>query len=1734
MASDDLPQRSVKRAWRPEAVIMETPGGPEWRREEETAVQPGVPRRKRIRAILVGLIFFICAGLLVWLSFWLRPPRPAVLVLIGAGYEDNLAVPQNVYGRESMSALADLTRHPYEASFIRPMGLFRLKGNPTIFRRDSTDWLEGVGTFSEKTIILYFALHGGCDGKGPYLLPDNADLSDNERNRFRLTELLNRLNTIPKEKNKLVIFDATQVPASWGFGMLNNDFARGLAQLEPEFLKVPNLVVLSASDVNQQSWKADELQRTIFAHSLIEGLRGAAANDGTPHIDAWKLYNYVRDNVQQWTLNNRSALQTPVLLPTGAEGEKRARAMYLSMTQEPYQAPDLTKLPVFSPPAELTAAWNGYKELSQRIPSPAVYTPHLWRQYQASLLRYEDLLLAGDPGSATRMLKRLGDLKDEITSSQRLPLTSSINTLSMPAAVGMVSESSPKLVEMLNELWSAPADSEAAVWKEMQKKADPALVASLPLRLNELLYDRAVADPSANLTKAVALTREVRTPSKAPPAEIHFLRMLRRDVPVGPPFPVPYNDAIHDALLVRRQAERAAVGMEEAPERPPLGVPAEARYAYSEQVGQWTAAQIDRADAKRRLAEDLLFASDPASWAEARQLLRQEKNGDHAASAYARAQSTALSLRTCLAVRDKMLATLPAYSQWLGNRPPDRPDDELLKKLESLWEYTHKLTLFLEPGGDEPGKPAIVDFDELSKGAIKLEKEYAALYDQWKESWRESTAKTTITAWRDATDAMVVPDPITRLQLVSNVRRISRDILVRTAGAPPRSATAAAKPDGATAKQDDTITPAKAEKQAQSTARRQGRMALAVLGRRWFDDRRQIEVNRRERSEVVAHRLDILEGEEKWWDMLTRAGEQIAARYRDMPDEIRYQLEIAGKPDTPREEVLRDLRAADRLARMVPGDLRITQDPFAAANVPQENPPVMYRKWLMQDFLLFQAQRTMDDHWASEDPSAAEPYYQVAGQRYAKDADTLVPRQKSTDAMLTQLKLIERFKLESPRSLMATSELKFGGTWRLRPQPSTYVPRQAGRAVFWLKTPDAISSESPPAGTRLVEPVSREQATPEIKVELTSGLLRAAERKPPPTPGSEVVPLVMRGLFRGEYIDTQTDVHLYPLADVTVSDPTPPRLGGIVVRAPKDLQKFGAGMGSVAIVVDCSGSMGELPGTAYTAKTKYNQMMAVLGQVLGKMPKGTTLSMWVFGQAMGGRKTVDNAEETIVQVRKPTAWDPSQLKDLMTDISYPKREPWNESPIVRTILRAKADLVDATGFKTIVVLTDGMDNRFAEDKEFNPKRRSVGNALLDEFRDTGIALNIIGFKVVSAEEAQAKQQFSVVEQMQPPGKFYTVDEADKLALPLERAMRQRLGYWVDREDNSPIVGIPDNGLDVSQAGSNDQWFPGGLEPGGYKVRVNTPQGIRKSVIIDPGDLLILKLGEFSPRDGGDSRLDLRRGVFSLEDFPGKRSQTKDNWRMAVLQNQRLGADRVQMLLTLEKLPVPGEAVLQMVKPRQTWIEVVPETKNQANSAVRWNYQAGYPAPAWSLDAQAWPFAENGQTLAPPLLKVWWSPDLEAPAAAVIARGPTVSDLLKVQNQPVTVEGAVVRLDSVSVEDHYVETSPGNRTLEKCLVVRMTHDLGPTVWARPGGVKFEGQEHRFYREANKYTGLFWPVTEGDAAKALQSIGVISLNAFKRDAEQRGFFIQDRMPAPQASEVRPQPLSGGKKPRTGEAQ
>jgi len=175
--------------------------------------------------------------------------------------------------------------------------------------------------------------------------------------------------------------------------------------------------------------------------------------------------------------------------------------------------------------------------------------------------------------------------------------------------------------------------------------------------------------------------------------------------------------------------------------------------------------------------------------------------------------------------------------------------------------------------------------------------------------------------------------------------------------------------------------------------------------------------------------------------------------------------------------------------------------------------------------------------------------------------------------------------------------------------------------------------------------------------------------------------------------------------------------------------------------------------------------------------------------------------------------------------------------------------------------------------------------------------------------------------------------------------------------------------------------------------------------------------------------------------------------------------------------------------------------------VRWGYQYGYPAPAWGFTIPEWPLALGTTNLAPPLVRAWFSPDQEAASSAVLKRGSDFSAVSELNNRPIQVEGEKTIVETVSVEDHLVEVRSGQPPEKKsCLVVRIAHPKDKPVWVKvSGGWDIEGFEHRFYQDANKYTGLFWPAPM-NAEESLSQLSIISMEAFKRTAKERGFVLE----------------------------
>src|SRR5262249_53846806 len=127
-----------------------------------------------------------------------------------------------------------------------------------------------------------------------------------------------------------------------------------------------------------------------------------------------------------------------------------------------------------------------------------------------------------------------------------------------------------------------------------------------------------------------------------------------------------------------------------------------------------------------------------------------------------------------------------------------------------------------------------------------------------------------------------------------------------------------------------------------------------------------------------------------------------------------------------------------------------------------------------------------------------------------------------------------------------------------------------------------------------------------------------------------------------------------------------------------------------------------------------------LESVLRRLPKGTTVSLRVFGQ------TENQGDITVLWDK--IRWDPDPTSDVyqerMKRVMDLKAE--YETPLVRAIKAAKNDFPqNFQGFKTLVVLTDGMDS---EVKDQSP-------AIIEkEFAGGDILLNIVGFELEASEE----------------------------------------------------------------------------------------------------------------------------------------------------------------------------------------------------------------------------------------------------------------------------------------------------------------------------------------------------------------------------------------------------------------
>ncbi|MEV5156996.1 VWA domain-containing protein [Streptomyces sp. NPDC053728] len=190
----------------------------------------------------------------------------------------------------------------------------------------------------------------------------------------------------------------------------------------------------------------------------------------------------------------------------------------------------------------------------------------------------------------------------------------------------------------------------------------------------------------------------------------------------------------------------------------------------------------------------------------------------------------------------------------------------------------------------------------------------------------------------------------------------------------------------------------------------------------------------------------------------------------------------------------------------------------------------------------------------------------------------------------------------------------------------------------------------------------------------------------------------------------------------------------------------GPGGGSLVMVLDSSGSMGDDDGTG---RTRMESARAAVGTVVDALPDGHPTGLRVYG-ADRPRGCTDTR-----LVRPVSALDRAAMKEAVAGV-----RPRGDTPIGLSLRQAAEDLPapsgSAVGTRTILLISDGEDNCGA------PAPCEVAEQL---GRDgVGLRIDTVGFQV----EGAARGQLECIAEA-GNGRYYDAPDAGALARQLQRA-----------------------------------------------------------------------------------------------------------------------------------------------------------------------------------------------------------------------------------------------------------------------------------------------------------------------------------------------------------------------------
>jgi hypothetical protein len=1627
--------------------------------------QPGAPaepkkaggKKSRVgRFLLAGVGVGVLVGLIVLVIGLIRPPRFPSLLVVAPSAPASLAVPDNTPGANAAATLAEFANAGKDRPHLAAPPADLTTGDAWAAKLNSSS-SGGWAWFSRPSpVVLYFTAHGGADRDGPYLwMVQPGDPTPSDSHKLRVKTILDRLAGLPKEQPKLLVFDATRVPVSWPHGMIFNDFARALKELEPEIAKIEGLVVVCSSDEDQRSWVSEDWRESAFGYFFREGLKGGGSKPGD-RLNAAALFDYVADQTARWALANRDEKQTPILLPKDSGKDRAAKVELAAIPPGEYKPPAVADSP--NAQTELEAAWKTAWELANRNPPPDTLDPLRWREYLALLARWVELARIGGDAHAVkgRVEVLAGQLREIVGKGE--PVCAAV-----AAPAGRVFGLTPAELEPADFrlLWTPPTGSNHdEQWSRIRSRPGASEQSSL-VAVARMVVERVKDDPSPESLRTADAVLAAVGNRRQLPAEAHFVRMLaryldtRRDA-----------DLIRTAIDLRRYAEEVAwVGGAKPGDHP-----------YSEQVFRWTRERVEAGDDARGRGQDLLFDSDPKakSWDDARSFFAIARGH------YDAARDDARTVAAALAVRDRVFARLPYYARWAaGSHGKLTPADveALLARVEVAAKEAHAIagvTRDVPPAGDERAarlktlaghtRTATEAFDSLVKA---FEAAAAGLTNEPHPS-----------NWRALNNALSVPflPANERVRLFRHARDVAHVL-----------ATTSEQRGGAAAPAVD----------ARDRAKRQGRMALAVLGE----------------TSPELQQLVLQPEQGAWWRSYREAGHRIGRLYQQLPEKVREATAKAAAP-TPIAEAGPPLTRSAELARLV--------DPAAPLRPTDEPPPAAEQRYWRHALLLWQAKRTVTEGWAGVGSRSSAPEWycrKVADQLVATAEEEVIgpdPKDRMPPAELDRrlaLCKAERARPVVELELKATADVDVADdpSWPFSFEIARRAPGPVGFPVYWLKPPgEPYAKPDPDIPLRHAERGLADGGKPAVRSPVV-------KFKPAARPGEQAPPgeLLTTVFYRGHLYEKPTRVLLAgtPTLDWNYNPPARDGRAAFMVLADK-----GAVAGAVTILIDLSGSMSEnLPGNG---PKKIEATFDALEAVLRELPRNSTLTVAFFWG--------DTARPHVEPLPEATKllWrgEEQQVAEVMgnTVKGARSRKPFGNTPLARSVEAVLGTEKRtywpeaASGIRTLIVLTDGDDNW---DKE--KAGAVIRDRLLDPNADIDTEFHIIFFGLDAATKKVTEQQYAALADKaaferagRTPPFLWDANDLKSLTERMKAAVLPRVYYR--REETA---GVRQFGrLKVTLPTEQTYKATPPLAPGVYDL-----WGLRnlQRLQLDPGDRVLLEA-----RAGGEKfDLAVPPTGFRVAKALGRPAESAGDPKIGgthlavqeVRPTERTGSYDLRLTATMDPLADAPEQLLKAPRPLFAWFDVEYADGKPAAAGLfptlRVGNRPGLLAPAWDLRLLRWDRNLTRDENRLPKVTGYWVAELPSVAAKHVV---DLKSLDASGDGPVrpTVE-RVEKGDASGLP-------PGDY-----LTVRMSYpSRAERVFVRPGKLKGTAQrlvlhERHLYFDGpergdrpGRYTARFGPLDPADLETRVE-LEVYPVSAFQEQAAKTGRRV--RVTVPRVEEV-----------------